>query len=184
MLCFQLSQLIPYETVGKRINGLNCCNSNWNWKCPKKLFFPLFFLKKQKVCLSIVMQTALGKHYVLIKDVSPFNTMVFPADYMQHAFPQNHFLARPCICSAKMGDYDSGITLIFSHFGIGIRIKSLRNAGICISSWTGFNHGQLLRYDLIDSDHMAFMFNVGTFPDLSIPPIDTNICMRHLRHNI
>ncbi len=30
-----------------------------------------------------------------------------------------------------------------------------------------------LRYDLIDSDHIAFMFNVGTFPDLSIHPIDT-----------
>ncbi len=28
------------------------------------------------------------------------------------------------------------------------------------------------------------MFNVGTFPDLSIHPIDTNIGMRHLRHNI
>ncbi len=31
-----------------------------------------------------------------------------------------------------------------------------------------------LRYDLIDSDHIAFMFNVGTFPDLSIHPIETN----------
>ena len=41
-----------------------------------------------------------------------------------------------------------------------------------------------LRYDLRDSDHIAFMFNVGTFPDLIIHPIDTNICMRHLRHNI
>ncbi len=41
-----------------------------------------------------------------------------------------------------------------------------------------------LRYDLIDSDHIAFMFDVGTFPDLSIHPIDTNICTRHLRHNI
>ncbi len=42
----------------------------------------------------------------------------------------------------------------------------------------------ILRYDLIDSDHIAFMFNVGTIPDLSIHLIDTNICMRHLRHNI
>ncbi len=38
----------------------------------------------------------------------------------------------------KMGDFDSGIgidsgiTLIFSHFGIGIGIKSLGNAGIGI----------------------------------------------------
>ncbi len=30
----------------------------------------------------------------------------------------------------------------------------------------------VLRYDLIDSDHIAFMFNVGTFPDMSIHPID------------
>ncbi len=41
-----------------------------------------------------------------------------------------------------------------------------------------------LRYDLIDSDHIAFMFNIGTFSALSIHPIDSNICMRHLRHNI
>ncbi len=41
-----------------------------------------------------------------------------------------------------------------------------------------------LRYDLIVSDHIAFMFNVGTFPDLGLCPIDANICMRHLRHNI
>ncbi len=45
---------------------------------------------------------------------------------------------------------------------------------VCISKF--------LRYDLIDSDHIAFMFNVGTFPDLRIHQIDTNICMRHLWH--
>ena len=44
--------------------------------------------------------------------------------------------------------------------------------------------GSTLRYDLIDSDHIAFMFNGGTFPDLSVHPIDTNICMRHLRHKV
>ncbi len=31
-----------------------------------------------------------------------------------------------------------------------------------------------LRYDLIYSDDVAFMFNVGTIPDPSIHPIDTN----------
>ncbi len=44
-------------------------------------------------------------------------------------------------------------------------------------------YSNTLRYDLIDSDHIAFMFNVGTFPDLSMHQIDTNICMRHLSHN-
>ncbi len=38
-----------------------------------------------------------------------------------------------------------------------------------------------LRYDLIDSDHIAFMFNVGTSPDLSIHPIDTNISTSTLK---
>ncbi len=34
-----------------------------------------------------------------------------------------------------------------------------------------------LRYDLIDKDHIAFMFNGGQFPALSIHPIDTKICI-------
>ena len=41
-----------------------------------------------------------------------------------------------------------------------------------------------LRYVLIDSDRIAFMFNGAPFPALNINPIDTNICMRHLQHNI
>ena len=35
----------------------------------------------------------------------------------------------------------------------------------------------LKRYDLIDKDHIAFMFNGWQFPALSIHPIDTKICM-------
>ncbi len=41
-----------------------------------------------------------------------------------------------------------------------------------------------LRYGLIDSDQIGFMFNSGTFPDLSIHPIDSNICMSHQQHDI
>ena len=43
-----------------------------------------------------------------------------------------------------------------------------------------------LRHDLlvIDKDHLAFMFNGGQFPALSIHPIDTKVCMMHLWHNI
>ncbi len=47
--------------------------------------------------------------------------------------------------------------------------------------------GLPLRYDLIDTDHIAFMFYGGQFPAPSIHQIDhvdTKICMRHLRHNI
>ena len=46
------------------------------------------------------------------------------------------------------------------------------------------DHSNFLRYVLIDLDHLAFVFNGGTFPALSIHPIDTNICMKHLLHNI
>ena len=46
-----------------------------------------------------------------------------------------------------MGDSDSGIdsriTLIFSHFGIGLEIKSLRNAGIGIGIKIARNRNQL-----------------------------------------
>ena len=37
----------------------------------------------------------------------------------------------------------------------------------------------LLRDDLIDSDRIAFMFNVGTFPDLSIHPIKNDSLLEH-----
>ena len=42
----------------------------------------------------------------------------------------------------------------------------------------------ILRYVLIDLDRIAFMFNGAPFPALSIHPIVTNICMRHLWLNI
>ncbi len=53
-------------------------------------------------------------------------------------------------CRPKMGDsdsgigIDSGITLIFSHFGIGIGIgiKSLGNAGIGIGIKIAWNRNQ------------------------------------------
>ena len=54
-----------------------------------------------------------------------------------------------------------------------------------IPSYVNHSSGVLsLRYVLIDSDRVAFIFNGAPFPALNINPIDTNICMRHLQHNI
>ena len=50
-----------------------------------------------------------------------------------------------CLFGPKLGNSDSGITQKFSHFGIGIGIgvKSLRNAGIGIGIKIARNRNQL-----------------------------------------